>query len=50
MTEDPEKELEHTADELEHERDKLDEQVGDLKEDWEAKKGSSAVPGAQEES
>lgn len=44
---DPEEELERTADDLEHERDQLDEQVEDLKDDWEAKKSSESVPGAQ---
>lgn len=43
----PEEELERTVDELEHERDKLDEQVADLKDDWETKKSSESVPGAQ---
>lgn len=45
----PEEELEQTVDELEHDRDKLDQQVEDVKDDWETKKSSEGVPGAQPE-
>jgi hypothetical protein len=42
VTEEPERELE----EMQKRADELEDEIGDVREDWERKKGDSSVPGA----
>jgi hypothetical protein len=42
MTEEPERELE----EMQERADKLEQEIDDVREDWERKKGDPSVPGA----
>ena len=42
MTENPE----HDVEEMQERSDRLEEEIKDVREDWERKKGDSSVPGA----
>jgi hypothetical protein len=41
--------LEQQGDQMEEERDRVDKQIGDVREEFERKKQSEDVPGAQEQ-
>ena len=38
--------LERDADDMEHQSEKLEREIGDVREDWEAKQRDAKVPGA----